>query len=244
MINYGLYLATNDIVIRFPVNPEEYSIEYPEDNETYNILGIGEVVQPRLPGLASVSWESFFPGTPNAPYVLTPGDFWRPEQYINFLNQCKKDRSVLLFTANRYLEDGTALFDTKMKVVISDFEVTEKGGETGDFYYEIELKEYRDYQAGTVTFTNDTGSESAEAVTEEQREIDPGQIVVGSNVLINGKYWASSYGDAPFGRASNKQGIVSRIITTDPNRAYPIHVTNTSGGALGWVRSDQLKTTG
>lgn len=243
MIQYGLYLATNELVVRFPVNPEEYSIEYPEDNETYNVLGIGEVVQPRLPGLASVSWEGLFPGAPDAPYVLTAGEFWTPEQYIDFLNRCKRERTVLLFTANRYLEDGTPLFDTKMKVVVADFEVSEKGGETGDFYYEITLTEYRDFQPGTVTFTG-AADGGAEAVTGGQREVDAGQLTVGAAVTINGRYWCTSYGEPPYGNASGKPGLVSRIITTDPARPYPVHVTNTSGGALGWVRADQLTITG
>ena len=65
----------------------------------------------------------WFSGAPDAPYVLTAGEFWTPEQYIDFLNRCKRERTVLLFTANRYLEDGTPLFDTKMKVVVADFEV-------------------------------------------------------------------------------------------------------------------------
>ena len=61
------------------------------------------------------------------------------------------------------------------------------------------------------------------------------------------KYWQvlpvgpTSYGDSPWGQTSNKRVKVSRIVTSDPARAQPIHITTESGGALGWTAKANLQ---
>ena len=51
----------------------------------------------------------------------------------------------------------------------------------------------------------------------------------------------TSYGDSPWGETSNKRVKVSRIVTSDPSRAQPIHITTESGGALGWTKRENLQ---
>lgn len=236
---YGIYLSKNNTVLRIPVNPESYRIEKPNDNETYNVLGIGQIVVARTPQLQRVTWNGFFPSRPSDPYVLTSGGFLPAQKYIEFLQGCMDNREIIRFVANRCLEDGTTLFDTNMQVLVTGFNVDEKGGEAGDFYYEIELTEYRDYTPLTVDIQIE--QEHPRAVAESNREIPQGQIVVGSTVICNGNYYYSSYGDEPHGTFNNYRGKVSKIVTSDPTRPYPIHITSESGGWLGWVKSSQCQ---
>lgn len=70
------------------------------------------------------------------------------------------------------------------------------------------------------------------------------QLTVGCTVIANGKYWYTSYGDSPYGTASNQRAKVSRIITNDPARPYPVHITTEGGGWLGWLKSSQVKVVG
>jgi hypothetical protein len=81
-IKYGLYLNRKNTTIRFPVNPEEYVVEYPTDNTRYNVLDLGEIVVARIPNLKSVSWERYFPADAADPFALTSGRFRPPEYYI------------------------------------------------------------------------------------------------------------------------------------------------------------------
>lgn len=153
---YSIFLDSDGETIQFPVMPSELPIKYPSTNQTYNLLAVGEIVQPRLPGLAEYRWESFFPGK-IAPYINTSGAFKTPEFYIEKINGYKAAAKSVRLIISRWA-DGGKLFDTNTQVVIEDFEVTEKGGEVGDFYYSIRLREYRSYAARKVTLQTSTSS--------------------------------------------------------------------------------------
>lgn len=238
--NYGIYLTVGKTTVRFPVNPQEIKIEYPADNERYNVLGLGEIVRTRLPGLASISWDDgLLPGSPSGDYVLTKGAFQPPEFYLDLLNRCKRERLTATLTIDRCLEDGTPYRPDSFTVVVEDFEVSEKGGETGDFYYSITLTEYRDYQPAAATLIPDPQVPLAATVmTEEQRDVPREQLVVGSRVTVNGTFYYTSYGEEPHGNGNGRTAVVGRIITTDPARACPVLLKTEAGGLLGWCAKD------
>lgn len=158
---YSIFLDYAGETIQFPVMPEEIPIKYPSANQTYNLLAIGEIVQPRSPGLTEIKWDGFFPGQ-KAPYIHTSGSFKLPEFYIEKINSYKAAAKPIRLIISRTV-DGKKLFDTNMRVVVEDFSVIEKGGEVGDFYYSISLKEYRDYAAKKVTTQTTTTTTTATA---------------------------------------------------------------------------------
>ena len=41
----SIYLKFGSKKIKIPVNPKEIEMEYPTDHETYDVLGIGEIVE-------------------------------------------------------------------------------------------------------------------------------------------------------------------------------------------------------
>jgi len=232
---YGIYFSQNGRTVRLPVNPEEIIIECPADNTRYNVLGLGEIVVPRTPKLRQISWECFLPGTPE-PYALTLGSFKKPEFYINLFDTYKNNREQVRFIVNRFMEDGGAIFDTNIKIVVEDFQYSEKAGETGDFYYSIKLSEYRNYTPQVVTLSA-TPSTTVKAVATPQRETASDIISVGDAVIANGKYWYTSWGEKPYGTANNRQTTVTRIVQNPvKGQNYPILI-----GALGWLQLSQLK---
>lgn len=218
--------------IRIPVNPEEIKISRPSNNKTYDVLDIGEIVVPMAPGLQEVSWESFFPSNFDDPY--TSGTT-APGSIVKALDRAKKNKTV-----GRLIITRSGLYDTNLRCIIEDFETTDKGGEPGDMYYSITLKEYRDYSPQTVTFVQPQqtfpDAVPAEAVAEEPRAVDTPVLRVGAQVIANGKYWYDSYGASPFGTANNLSTTVTRIVSGHP---YPIHI-----GHYGWLSEDQLQIVG
>lgn len=236
---YGVYLTSDGTTIRFPVNPREYSIEYPASNERYNVLSLGEIVQPRTPGLRKISWdEGLLPGRPDGPYVLTSGAFEPPEFYIEFLRSCQADKKVCTLTIDRRYEDGTPYQSDSFPVIVEGFTVTERGAETGDFYYSITLTEHREYAPGAVTLLRSPGG-AATAVTQQQRNVPKNQLVVGSRVKVNGAYCYDSYGAKPHGAGNGRTAVVGRLLES-PGRAYPILLKTESGGLLGWCAKDAV----
>lgn len=239
---YGLYLSREGTTVRLPVNPESYTINRDNDNGNYNVLGVGPIMIPRTPKLQTASWSGLLPGRADLGAVVTGGGFQPPSFYIDFLQSAMDDKAVCRFVANRYLEDGSALFDTNLPVLVTRFETEERGGETGDFYYKITLSEYRDYSPKTVELR--PAAEAGGPVTatsEETRPIPQGQLTVGQAVAVSGVCCRDSCGGKPHGRLSGFRGVISRIVTDDPQRAYPYHITDESGAAKGWVKAAQMQ---
>lgn len=239
MNDYGLFFTRDGTVIRLPVNPEKLPVEREADNEEYNVLGLGPIMVPRLPELRVVTISSFFPGRPFSG-VLTPNQFQAPEFYIQFFESAMNDRAPILYTPVRYYEDGTPFMtgDPGFRVLVTSFQTEERGGETGDFYYDLELTEYKDYSPQEMRLEQSQGG-VANATTQPTRDIPQGQLVVGARCIASGPYYYTSYGDEPHGNGNGRTVLVSRMV--DASRAYPIHVTNESGGALGWMKKEALQ---
>lgn len=241
---YGLYLSREGTALRFPVNPESYQISKDNDNTEYNVLGVGPIMVPRTPKLQKAAWSGLLPGRADFGAVVTAGGFRPPEFYISFVQKAMDERARVRFVANRCMEDGSPIFDTNMEVLVTSFHVEERGGETGDFYYELELCEYRDYSARTVTLRQPAADKPVQATAAPARAIPAKQLTVGQDVTVNGNYYYSSWGAEPHGTFSGFRGKISRIVTTDPQRACPYHITTPSGGARGWVKKSQIQGAG
>lgn len=232
---YKFFTDVGGDTLEFPVNPKEYTISYPSDNKTYNVLNIGEIIVPRLPSLMVVSWDSYFPGDSNDPLIYGH-DWMDPGDYVEAIMYARDNREICDLVISRYDARGSRMYDTNISAVIDDFETTEKGGEAGDVYYKIKFKEYRDFTPIKVTLS---GPEHP-GTEEESRPLSPSpELRVGATVVANGTYFSSSYGDKPTGTANNLTTTVSRIIP-DATRPYPILI----GGNRGWIKTDQLQVTG
>lgn len=245
--NFGLFFTRDGLVLRLPVNPAKLPQEKSGDNQSYNVLGIGPITVPRIPKPKEVKISSFFPGRP-APYVLTAGDFREPEFYISFFQRAMDDKVPILYTPVRYYEDGAPYMtgDTGFQVLVSDFSFEERGGETGDFYYDLALTEYRDYSPQTITLqqiasTTQNAPAPMTATAEVTREIPAGQLYVGCTAQANGPWYYDSYGAEPHGEGSGRRVTVGRIITTDPARPRPVLVKSEEGAVLGWMEADNLQ---
>lgn len=239
--NFGLFFTRDGTVVRLPVNPEKLPVARDNDNGEFNVLGIGPIMQARTPKLKVVTISSFFPGREFSG-VLTSGAFQPPEFYIQFFVSAMNDRATILYTPVRYYENGEPFFtgDAGFQCLVTSFQTEERGGETGDFYYDLELTEWRDYSPQGVRVQQAATSTTPAVVTQEpSRDIPTGEIVVGSTCIANGPYYYTSYGDEPHGNGNGRTVKVSRIV--DGSRPDPIHITTESGGALGWTTKSSLQ---
>lgn len=241
MNNFGLFFTRDSAVVRLPVNPEKLPVALDNDNSEYNVLGIGPIMVPRIPALKEITISSYFPGRAFSG-VLTSGGFQPPEFYIQFFESAMQDKATLLYTPVRYYEDGTPFYtsDAGLEVLVTQFSTEERGGETGDFYYDLVLTEYRDYSPQMVQILpTSSGASSTQTPT---RQNTSGQLTVGSVCIANGPWYYTSYGDEPHGNGNGRRVVVSRIV--DSSRAYPIHVTTQDGGWLGWMKRSSLQVVG
>lgn len=251
--NYGLFFARDGQVIRMPVNPEKVNVSKDNENDDYNVLALGPIMVPRIPALKVISWDGLFPGRPDDPFVVTPNEFREPEFYIQFFESAMNDRVPVIYTPVRYYEDGTAYMtsETGMPVLVTSFEYEERGAETGDFYYSLEITEYRDYtprvlqqQAdGTVVLTGGVQT----ATVSQPRSIAPGQLYVGAAVKVTGPAYGGNgigndgKGEPPSSQMSGFIGTVSRIVTEDPLTPYPVMIRDANNNFVGWVKAEDCQ---
>ena len=55
-IEYGLFFSrkTDGLLLRLPINPEELPVVRETENDDENVLGLGPIMIPRIPGLRTV----------------------------------------------------------------------------------------------------------------------------------------------------------------------------------------------
>lgn len=238
---YSIFIVRDSTKIRIPVNPEKLQTSLSSDNQEYNVLGLGPIIVPRKPQLRVVTFSGYFPG--RIPFGVQLWDgFHDPEYYIQFFQSAMNDRAIVTYLPVRTYEDGTPFATelTGFQALITRFDTEERGGETGDFYYDLELTEYRDYSPATFTIqTPAAPQQPAVANAEPARETPAGQLAVGSICIANGNWYYSSYGDEPHGTGSGLRVVVSRI--ADASRKCPIHVNAEGGGPLGWMNRESLQ---
>lgn len=232
----SIYLKFGNTKLRIPVNPEKIEIKYPGNHKEYDVLGIGQVVVQKRPGLQEVSWEGFFPGEDSQdPYINAGAK--SPEWYEKQIRKAMKNRQK-----GRLIISRSGLYDTNIRCIVSEFETTDQGGEPGDMYYSISLQEYRDYSPQTVSIvtvsapSSDGGAAQNDTIAEQQRVVETPVLRVGATVTVNGEYCYDSYGGKPHGTANNISTTVTRIVSGNP---YPVHV-----GSYGWVQESQIQITG
>lgn len=257
---YGIFFSGGSGgVIQLPVNPEKFPTARDNDNKEYNVLGIGPIMVPRTPKLREVTISSFFPGRNNSEYPNAQD----PDVYINYFQSAMDNKTVLIYTPVRSYEDGTPFGtgDVGFPVLVTAFDTEERGGEVGDFYYDLTVTEYRDYSpvrmqlAGgssggnsastaaasarsSTSGTTTSSAASAALIVQPSRDIPQGQLYVGALAIANGTCYQTSAGGGTATPVSGQRVNIVRINNEQPNAVY---VTTEDGTALGWIVSSGLQ---
>lgn len=226
------FFEYNNQVVQLPVNPEEIMINSSGNNKTEEIVKLGEINLLRQKKLEALVIESFLPNDADAPYVLTKGKFEKPQYYIDFFENIRKEKKPFRFIIS----------DTKINMLaaIEDLEYGLKAGDD-DIHYSLNIKEYRPFSSKVVKITLPaTKAEPAKVTPPPATERPKTGFAIGDTVIVDGKYWYTSYGDNPHGTFKNFTGKISHIVA-NKNRKYRYHITTPSGGYRGWVDESQIK---
>lgn len=224
------FFEYNKKVIQLPVNPETITVKVAGSNKTEEIVKLGEINLLKERRLISLDIKSFFPAESSGPYVLTKGKFKGPAYYRSFFEKVMKDKKPVRFVIS----------DMKVNFLASveSFDWGYKAGDD-DMQYTLKLKEYKEYSAKVVTIKTPKQSSTPKA-TSKTKARPKTDFAIGDTVIVNGKYWYTSYGEGPNGTFSNFTGKISHKVA-DKSRKYRYHITTMSGGWRGWVAESQMK---
>ena len=144
MAKYKLYFSSGVTVLALPFNPEKLPETLDGNNAEYNVLALGPILQPRTPKLRTVSFSGLLPGR------RLPGQagaFRPPAVYMAFFTRVMKKKKPIVYTPVRFYENGTPFLGPSLgfPCLVTSFKAEERGGETGDFYFDLTITEYKDY---------------------------------------------------------------------------------------------------
>lgn len=151
--------------VSIPVLPSEYQVQSSQNNQSENIIGIGEVSLKGKRNLMTISFSSFFPLRRNSSYCRR-GSILKPLQYVDAIERMKQTGTVKLVIT------GSPI---RMDCTIESFEWGENDG-TGDIFYTISFKEYRNIGASKSSVVQDgllESAPSADGLNKESARTEP-----------------------------------------------------------------------
>lgn len=233
-----IYFEYEDTLFKLPVNPEEIKLQRSGNNETTEIVSLGEINQLKKPKLSKIDIESFFPSSKDASYVLTKGQFKKGDYYIKKFEKIMKDKKPA-----RLVISNTRI---NMLVSIESFDYWIGPGNGKDVYYKLSLLEYRTYGVKEIKIVNKTSSndQSKAKAKKKTKAKEPRpkpskkEVYAGCTVKVNGQLYRDSYGTGPGQWLSDFKGKINFI---NNSGSCPYHVTDMNGGWKGWVLASAVE---
>lgn len=226
----SVFMEYGKEIIQFPVNPEELELNKSGNNETTEVVKLGEISIPKDIKLATIEFESFLPQNNVGSYIKTKNKFKGPQFYIDFIDKVRNAKKPV-----RFIVSDTNI---NMLALIDDFKYGYKAGDE-DVYFTIGLTEYREYRVKTVKISDYQSNRPQIKKEEPQRPASTNKAVTpGCSVIVNGRLHRDSYGSGPGMTLSNYQGKVNFV---QNGRSHPYHVTSPNGGWMGWVTSSSVR---
>ncbi len=165
-------MKQNGEQILLPVAPSELITNVEGESEKVDLVDIGEGSILKDIGLRRISFTVLLPAVQYS-FVQTEGVFQPPIFFLNQVRQYKMSKKPVSLIVFRKLADGTELFSGNIDVSFERYTVLERGGEQGDFWVEINLKEYRKITSATYKMEQKEGQTVLEefGVKREGKEI-------------------------------------------------------------------------
>lgn len=221
-----------------PVAPEKLQIKINNANETITLINEGEINLLKTPKLTDIEFECLIPQV-QYPFAMYSSGFKAASYFLDCFEELKTNKKPFQFIVSRTTAGGKVLFSTNIKVSLEDYKITEQAKDGFDLRVKIKLKQYREYGTKTVKVTT-TGTTAAAASTATRADSSTQDkpATIGCEVIVTGRLYGSSYGDAPGMTLTNYRGKIN-FINEQGSNAY--HVTDPEGNWLGWVTADCIK---
>ncbi len=128
-----IHLVQEKTVFILPVTPESYSISSSQNNQTVNIVSLGDLNLMGNKGLKELSFSSFFPASNIHGGYKTQAAFKNPFTLCKTIQNWKDGKKIV-----RAVITGTNI---NTEFLIKDFSFEQKDG-SEDVYYTLALTEY------------------------------------------------------------------------------------------------------
>ena len=162
-----LYDNEPDSIVVLPIPPESFVTDVSAKNETVEIINIGEINILKDINLRDFSFKILLPKD-NSLTIIKDSEFKEPIFYLAKFREFVANKKPLRFIITRLLPSGKEIFGGNLLVSFESYSVEENAGEEGDFWVDINLKEYIEIKN---VITKDTGTTNKNGNTIVNQEI-------------------------------------------------------------------------
>jgi len=161
-----LYDNIPESQIVLPLPPESFKTKVKSKNKTETIVNVGEINILKDIGLREFSFKILLPKD-NTLTIIKESEFKEPIFYLSKFREYKANKKPLRFFITRLLPSGKEIFKGNLLVSFEDYTVSENAGEEGDFWVEINLKEYKQIK-NVITKDTGTADSNGNAVVNQE----------------------------------------------------------------------------
>ena len=144
MVEVSLSYAGNSLT--FPINPEVLKDVINSSSLTESVEALGEISIPQLPALSTITFQSFFSSKYKVKEEFAnvgQGKIISPITYVKWIKNWQASRQPAKFVVSELNWNKT--------VTCESFSYWVNAGEENEIYFDISLKEYREYGAKRTT---------------------------------------------------------------------------------------------
>lgn len=232
MSSKGYYVYLDKCLL--PISPSQIITEVESGSKSVILIDGSEVNILKNPKLTVIKVNFLIPQK-KYPFLINSTVNRGARYYTDYLKSLKESKKPFQFIISRSRADGGYLFSTNIKVSLEDYTLTEDAGEGFDIKAAVKLKQYRDYGVKKVSLSLG-GAHLQNGRADSSTSEKP--IMIGSDVIVNGRLYGTSYGDAPGQTRTNYRGKVNFI---NLKGSHPYHITTPEGLWQGWVTKDSLR---
>lgn len=215
MKEFNIYFEYNEEKIKIPINPEELTKNISIDNETTEVIGVGEVAVIKSPKLMALTIDSF----------IFEED--KPENFYSFFEKVKEEAKPVRVICKD--------FNLNMLVSIVNFEWTVKAGEEGNRYFNLELQEWRDYSPIVIS-KEQTTKQANEEIKDTAKENKNNDINKNDIVKFNGGFhYHTSQDSKPTGKPRTAGNAKLTLIASGSKHPYHLIGEPNGSDVYGWV---------
>ncbi len=169
------------IAAELPLPPDKMITKLGGSTSVIDLVNSGEISILKDIKLRNISFGILLPKDETV--GISAVSFNPPIYFLSLFRNIIADKKPLRLIILRELPDGTSIFNGDIKLTIDSYTVTENGGEEGDFYVDLNFKEYRGLD--NVTAEIASSGETSEETVRETKETAETYTVVSGDCLWN-----------------------------------------------------------
>ncbi|MCD8090004.1 MAG: LysM peptidoglycan-binding domain-containing protein [Clostridiales bacterium] len=164
------------ITAELPLPPDKMTTKLKGNTKVIDLVNSGEITVLKDIGLREISFRVLLPKDETV--GISAVSFNPPIYFLSLFRNIVADRKPLRLIILRDLPDGTSIFNGDINLSIDSYTVTENGGEEGDFYVDLNFKEYRSPEAAAAEISS-SGETKEETVRETKKTAETYTVVSG-----------------------------------------------------------------